>query len=246
MIEATKSRMLELRLHGMLQAYEALQAPGQGKDLSPEELITHLVETEYTDRASRRLSTRIRQARLRYPATFEQVNLGGVRQEQRGLLLKLSRGEWIRKAENVIITGKTGVGKSFIACALGHRACAQEQRVLYFSTGKLFAELEMAKADRTHIRFINRIRSQNLIVLDDFGLSPLVGESRLQLFELLEDRYGLGSTIIVSQIPVDRWHELIKDTTLADAICDRLIHNAHRLELGGPSIRPPKENSQPK
>ena len=237
MIEATKTKMAEMRLTGMLRAYEALQQTGAHQELTIDEMLSNLVESECSERASRSLTTRISQARLRYPATFEQIKFEGSRKANRTLLLRLGNDEWIQKHENIIITGKTGVGKSFIACALGHRACINERKVMYFSTSKLFAALEQAKADRTHIRLINRLRMQDLIILDDWGIEPIVGESRLRLFEILEDRYGGGSTIIVSQVPVENWHALIKDTTLADAICDRLLHNAHQLKLDGPSGR---------
>ncbi len=144
---------------------------------------------------------------------------------------------WIRKQRNIIVTGPTGVGKSFIASALGQRACVLGFRVLYFNAAKLFATLKLAKADGSYLKLLNRIQKQDLILIDDFGLEHLDKESRLSLLEIMEDRHGVHSTIITSQLPIKNWHEIIGDPTIADAICDRLVHSAFRIELKGESVR---------
>lgn len=242
MIETTKERLMKLKLHGMLKAYESLEETGVAKEMSVDEILSHLIDNEWNERTSRKLTSRTTQARFRYPVSFEQIDFTGERKEIRSLLMKLGEGSWMKKSENVIITGPTGVGKSFLACAIGMKACHNEFNVMYFSTSKLFASLATSKADNTHVRLMRKIQKQNLIILDDFGLEPITGENRLHLFEILEDRYGVGSTIIVSQVPTINWHAVIKDATLADAICDRLIHNAHLLKLGGDSYRKKQKN----
>ena len=238
MIEATKQRLAEMKLSGMLRAYQALQEPrSKAKGMTADEVIAHLVECEWSERTSRKISGRLRQARLRLPASFENIAFGAPRKIDRGLLMRLGECTWIRNAENVIITGPTGAGKSYLACALGQRACLHDMKVMYFQTSKLFSALSQAQADHSQGRLLGRIKRQHLIILDDFGLEPIAGEQKLKLFEILEDRYGIGSTVVVSQVPTDKWHAVIKDATIADAICDRLLHNAHSLKVDGPSMR---------
>ena len=152
-------------------------------------------------------------------------------------ILRLSDGNWIREKKNIIITGPTGVGKSFIAVALGHQACVLGFKTLYFNCSKLFPRLNLFKADGTYLKELNKIQKQDVLILDDFGLQPLEIQSRLMLLEILEDRHGLKCTVMVSQLPVSSWHEIIGDKTIADAICDRIIHTAYRLEMKGESVR---------
>jgi DNA replication protein DnaC len=237
MIEATKEKLVRMKLHGMSNAYSALLEKNAHQSLTIDELLATLVESEWSERSTRKYTMRVNQAKLRYPASFEQIDFAGERKSEKTLLQRLSIGDWIRKKENIVITGPTGVGKSFIACAFGQRACSQEWRVMYYATTKLFAAIDMARADKSQVRLINKIRKQDVLILDDFGLEQIAGDNRLRLFEILEDRYGCGSTVIVSQVPPEKWHDIIKDKTIADAICDRLLHNAHRIKLQGDSYR---------
>ena len=156
------------------------------------------------------------------------------------MLLRFSSGDWIKKGESIIITGRTGAGKSFMACALGHNACVQQYHVGYYNCMKLFSQLKYYKADGTYFKEMNKIKKQDLIILDDFGLKPFDTDSRLMLLELLEDRHGCRSLIISSQIPADRWFDIIGDATIADAICDRLLHTSHKIDIKGDSMRKDK------
>ena len=157
--------------------------------------------------------------------------------------MRLSECNWIKTGENVVITGATGVGKSFIGCALGHHACLNGFKVYYVNSLKLYSELKLAKADGSYLKLMNKLKKQDLIILDDFGLEIMDYQSRLILFELIEDRHGEKSIIIASQLPIKNWHEVIKDPTIADAICDRIVHRAYKIDLQGESLRKLKEKS---
>lgn len=151
--------------------------------------------------------------------------------------MRFAECKFIDKNENILITGSTGIGKSYIASALGHQACSLGYKVAYYNTAKLFGKLKMAKADGSYIKEVARIERQHLLILDDFGIQPLDGASRAMLMEIIEDRHGKSSTIITSQVPVNKWHDIIGEKTVADAILDRIIHEAHRLDLKGESLR---------
>jgi DNA replication protein DnaC len=181
-------------------------------------------------------------ARFRYQASMEQVDYTARRELDKNQMLRLSSCSWISSKQNLILTGSTGVGKSFLASALGHQACMQGYKVCYRNCSKLFDELKIAKADGTYIKEISKIEKQDLLILDDFGLKPLDDNQRLILLELLEDRHGKRSTIITSQLPVNKWYDIIGEPTIADAILDRLVHSSHRIELAGDSMRKKYKN----
>src|SRR6516165_9626749 len=206
-------------------------------------LLTHadwlglLVDRELTHRRDKRLAARLRYARLRQQASVEDVDYRAPRGLDRALFDKLTNGEWIEAHDNLILCGPTGVGKSWLACALGHKACRDNRSVLYQRVSKLFTELTLARGDGRYARILRSLAGVQLLILDDWGLEPLDAGARHDLYEILEERYGRRSTILTSQIPVDKWHAVIGDPTYADAILDRLVHNAHRIDLTGDSLR---------
>ncbi len=235
--QATKEKMKEMKLGGMYRAFRETFESSLHESLTPDELIAHLVDAEWDWRYNRKLERLIKKASFRYRARMEEIDFSSGRNIDKNTLLRLSGCEWINKAENLIITGATGAGKSFVTCALGHAACTHKLSVRYANCMKLFAHLKIAKADGSYLREMKHLQKQDLVIIDDFGLKPLDAENRLVLLELMEDRYGLKSTIISSQVPVNKWFDIIGDPTIADAICDRLVHNAHTINLKGGSMR---------
>jgi len=234
---ATLQKLEEMRLNGFARIYRQMQETGNNRDFTTDEIIAHLVQAEWDDRYNRRLQRLVTNARFRYQAGMEQIDYVAKRSLDKALMLRLSSGEWINRKQNVIIIGSTGLGKSFLASALGHQACQMGYKVYYRNCSKLFDELKIAKADGSYINEINRIEKLDLLILDDFGLKPLDNNQRLMLLELLEDRHGKRSTIITSQLPVKNWYDVIGEPTIADAILDRLVHSSHRIELNGDSLR---------
>jgi len=239
---ATMQKLEEMRLNGFARVYRKMQETGMNKDFTIDEIIAHLVQAEWDERYNRRLERLVSNAKFRYQATMEQIDYNAKRNLDKVLMLRLSSCEWINKKQNVIISGSTGLGKSFLASALGQQACQEGFKVYYRNCSKLFDELKISKADGSYIKEINRIEKLDLLILDDFGLKPLDGNQRLILLELLEDRHGKRSTIITSQLPVKNWYEVINEPTIADAILDRLVHSSHRIELDGDSLREKYKN----
>lgn len=235
--QATLEKMQKMKLAGMASAFAATFKTGFAQNLTADELLAHLIEAEWEERYNRKFSRLLKTANFRYQAAFEHIHFPPQRQLDKNLILRLSTCDWITKAENLLLTGATGVGKSFLACALGHQACLLGFKVIYASAMKLFTKLKFAKADGSYSKELVKLQNQNLLILDDFGLHPLDEQSKLILLELLEDRYGQQATLITSQFPTGKWYELIDSPTLADAICDRLIHNACHIELKGESMR---------
>jgi DNA replication protein DnaC len=233
----TLDKLHHLRLPGMARAFAAQLGQADYGSLGFEERLGLLVDEECTLRDDTRLKTRLRTAALRQTACLEDIDFRHPRGLDKGLVKKLAGGAWLREHANCLITGPTGVGKSFLACALGHQACRDAYSVRYLRLQRLLAELTIAKGDGRYRKQLAHLARIDLIVLDDFGLVAMTDEQRRDLLEILEDRYERKSTLVTSQFPVDRWHELIADPTLADAILDRLVHNAYRVQLKGESMR---------
>ena len=230
-------QLAQLGLSGMTQAFAELEASAEGATLTHADWLGLLVDREMTHRRDKRLVARLRYARLRHHAVVEDVDYRAPRGLDRALFHKLAAGEWIDAHDNLILCGPTGVGKSWLACALGHKACRDNRSVLYQRVPKLFADLALARGDGRYARLLRALGGVQVLILDDWGLATLTAEQGRDILEIVEDRHNRGSTIVTSQLPVDHWHEAIPNPTIADAILDRLVHNAHRLTLKGESMR---------
>jgi DNA replication protein DnaC len=239
----TLEKMRKMKFFGMHRAFKTGLESGKQEDYTPDEMIAQLIEAEWDDRQNRSIDRQITNARFRYKAAIEDLHYHASRNIDRNQIMRFAQCSFIDKHESILITGSTGVGKSYIASALGYQACAQGYKVMYQNTTKLFGKLKMAKADGSYIKEIAKIERQNLLILDDFGIHPFDAQSRTALMEIIEDRHGKTSIIITSQVPVSKWHEVIGEKTVADAILDRIIHEAHRLELKGESLRKKKQNN---
>jgi len=233
----TLDKLEALRFSGMVKALTEQMALPDIEELSFEERLGLLADREMTEREDRRLKTRLRQAKLKQSACVEDIDYRQPRGLDKSLMLDLSGCQWIKRHLNIMITGPTGVGKTWIACALAQKACREGYRALYLRLPKLLQELPIAKGDGTYIRLLKRLAKIDVLILDDWGLSKLMAEQRRDLLEILEDRYDSRSTIVTSQLPVEKWHDVIGDPTLADAILDRLVHNAYKINLRGESMR---------
>jgi len=237
MNEISLSRMNQLKLYGMQRAFESLIETHTYQQLTHDEYINMLVQAEWEDRENRRIQRALRQARFRYHASLEEIDFIQMRNLDKNQFLRFTDCSFIDRRENILITGPTGVGKSYLISALGHQACLKGYKVLYFNCQKLFASLKLAKADGSYPKEVTRIEKADLLILDDFGLQSLDAPTRMILLEIIEDRYDKKSTIIGSQLPVDKWYDLIGEGTIADAIMDRLYHGSHRVDLKGESLR---------
>jgi DNA replication protein DnaC len=235
--QATLRKLEHMKLFGMARAFTHTMESGITRQFTPDEMVTHLIDAEWDDRYNRRLSRLVKNARFRYKASFEEIDFTLNRNIDKNQLLRLSHCQWIESHQDCILTGPTGAGKSFIASALGHQACMYGFKVGYYACSKLFSHLKLSRADGSYLKELAKIQKQDVIILDDFGLETLDAKSRLTLLEILEDRHGRKSSIFVSQLPLASWHDIIGDPTIADAICDRIIHSAHRIELKGDSVR---------
>ena len=242
MNEQTLHKMRQMKFYGMVRAFRTNMENGTMVKLTTDELVSMLIDSEWDDRNNRRIERQLRNARFRYKATVEQLHFDVDRNIDKNQLMRLAECTFIQRKENLLITGSTGIGKSYIASAIGNQACTLGYKVLYANTTKLFSRLKMAKSDGSYIREINKIERLDLLILDDFGLQPLDGYGRSVLMEIIEDRHGNRSTIITSQLPVAQWYEVIGEQTVADAILDRLVHDANRIELLGESLRKPLTN----
>ena len=233
----TLDKLQTLRLTGMTKALSEQMALPESQALSFEERLGLLVDREMTERLDRRLTTRLRQAKLRLSACLEDIDYRYARGLDKSLLLRLMSCQWIKERHNVLITGPTGIGKTWLACALGHQACRDGYTVLYLRLPRFLQELPIAKGDGRYPKLMASLAKTDLLILDDWGLATLNDENRRDLLELLEDRHGRRATIVTSQLPVEHWHEALGNPTLADAILDRLLHNAYKIMLKGESMR---------
>lgn len=233
----TLQQMQDLRLKGMYGSYHSQLGLPMDQQLEGHELIAHLVQSEQLNRAQEKTAMYLKLAKLRLPAILEQIECSPSRNLTKQQLAILAEGRYLQQGENLLITGSTGCGKSYLACALGHQACLQGARTTYFGMNRLIEKITLSKLDGTYIKLLNNIERHALIILDDFGLQNMSQDVRLSLLQLLEDRYAKKSIIVTSQLPVAKWYEYINDPTLADAILDRLTANAHRIELKGESLR---------
>ena len=232
-----ENQFKQLRLQGMHITWKALMETRQHHELSFVEGLEVLLQAEAQDRTNRRFERLTKTARFRYQATIEELNFNTSRGINTSQVTELATGGYLAKGESVLITGSTGCGKSFLASALGHQACSQGSKVLYFNTQKLLMQTKMSRLDGSFLKFFEKLAKANLLILDDFGLSHLDKQQQMDLMEIIEDRHGQSSTIIASQLPVGSWYEIIGEATIADAILDRLVHTSHRIELKGESLR---------
>lgn len=239
----THDRLVALGLIGMAKAFEEQRGQPAVAALSFEERLGLLVDREAVERASKRLVTRLKFASLRQNATVEDLNTKAARGLDKALFAKLATGDWIARRQDLLITGKTGTGKSWLACALGHKACRDDRSVLYHRVPRLLDALALARGDGRYTRLLKSLARVELLILDDWGLAPLTSQQGRDLLEIVDDRHGRASTIVTSQLPVDHWHEVIADPTIADAVLDRLVHTAHRIALDGDTLRKPPEKS---
>jgi DNA replication protein DnaC len=233
----TFTKMKQMKLYGMHSAFKTAVETGKTDDYTIDQFVSMIIDAEYDDRNNRKIARTIKNAKFHYKSSIENIIYDEARNIDRTKLLRLAECDFIDKKENILVTGSTGAGKSYLATALGYQACINGYKVMYYNTTKLFSILKMAKADGSYLKELAKIEKQQLIILDDFGLQPLDSQNRIALLEIIEDRSNTGSVIVTSQVPVQAWYETIGEKTIADAILDRLIHGAHRIELQGESMR---------
>jgi DNA replication protein DnaC len=232
----TLEKMKRMRLQGMFRALQQTMDTGKNEKFTADEMVVHLVNAEWDERYNKKMERSVMLAKFRYKASVEQISFEENRIDK-NQIIRLADCGFIKRKENIILTGSTGIGKSFVASALGYQACAEGYKVLYQHSTKLFARLKLAKADGSYLKELTKIERQQLLIIDDFGIQPLDAQNRATLMEIIEDRHGKSSTIFTSQVPVSLWHEIIGEQTIADAILDRIVHDAHRIEMVGESMR---------
>lgn len=237
MNQETLDKMRQMRLQGMYSAFKTSMDSFKSESMTTDQFVAWLVSNEWDDRCNRMIERLIRQASFRYKASMEEMDYSIDRGLERNLLERLAELTFVKESKDLFITGSTGTGKSYIAIALGYRACQKGLKVLYANTAKLMGQLKVAKAKGNILQELKRIERTDLLILDDFGIQPFDAGSRMNLMDIIEDRHGKKSTLITSQAPVKEWYDIIGDKTIADAVLDRIVHQAIRIELHGDSIR---------
>lgn len=237
MNEQTLEKMKKMKLYGMLRNFKQVLESSNMDTLTTDELVQQLIESEWEDRHNRAVNRSIGNAKFRYKASIESIDHSIERGLDQNIVNRLAECTFVKQAQNIIITGSTGTGKSYLASALGHQACIRGFKVYYANTLRLLTHLKMAKADGSSIKEFAYLEKQDILILDDFGIQPFDNQSRMILMDIVEDRHGKKSTIIAGQVPVGAWYDIIGDGTLADAILDRIVHDAHQIELNGESLR---------
>ena len=237
LVHPTLDKIEQLRLFGMAKALREQLQNQKATGLNFEERLGLLVDREMSERENRRLATRLRAAKLRISASVEDIDFRQPRGLDKPLILSLASNQWIAEHHNLLVIGPTGVGKSYLACALSHKACRNGHAVVYQRLPRLLEDLALSHHDGRYRKLMKSLLKADLLVLDDFGLAPLTTEQQRDLLEIIEDRYDRRSTLVTSQLPVKHWHDILADPTLADAIMDRLVHNAYKIELKGESMR---------
>jgi DNA replication protein DnaC len=237
MNEQTLEKMKKMKLYGMLRNFKQVLESSNMDKLTADELVQQLIDSEWEDRHNRAVNRSIGNAKFRYKASIESIDHSIERGLDQNIVNRLAECTFVKQAQNIIITGSTGTGKSYLASALGHQACIRGFKVYYANTLRLLTHLKMAKADGSSIKEFAYLEKQDILILDDFGIQPFDNQSRMILMDIVEDRHGKKSTIIAGQVPVGAWYDIIGDGTLADAILDRIVHDAHQIELNGESLR---------
>jgi DNA replication protein DnaC len=237
LVEQTMEKLVSMKLNGMAEALRRWMEQTKEKAMTPLDLAGLLVDAEWSDREQRKLTGRLRTARFRQDACVEDIDYQHPRGLQKAVMLDLAACRWVEAHQNVIFSGPTGVGKSYLACALGQKACRERYSVVYRRASRLYDELAQARADGTYFLLLRRLAKTEVLIVDDFGLEVLTASQRRDFLEVLEDRYGISSTVITSQLDPKNWHPIVGDETIADSVCDRLVHNAHKVKLTGDSLR---------
>jgi DNA replication protein DnaC len=236
--QATVQKLELMGFWGMMRALrQSMESSAATQEFTADELVARLVDAEWDERQGRRLARLMKNARMRYRAGLEDMDFALKRNLDKNQLMRLSDCRWVEQRQDLVITGPCGCGKSFIASMLGQQACIHGHTVSYWSAPKLFEQMKLCKADGSYLRELAKLARKRLLIVDDFGLEVLDTASRLILLEILEDRHGRASLLMTSQLPVAQWHQVIGEPTVGDAICDRIVHTAHRLELKGESVR---------